>query len=30
MADGKKPTGLFSLVLHRTAAGWKIITDHSP
>jgi uncharacterized protein (TIGR02246 family) len=30
MADGKKPTGLFSLVLHRSAAGWKIITDHSP
>ncbi len=30
MADGTKPTGLFSLVLHRTPAGWKIIADHSP
>jgi ketosteroid isomerase-like protein len=30
MADGKKPSGLFSLVLHRSAAGWGIITDHSP
>jgi uncharacterized protein (TIGR02246 family) len=30
MADGTRPTGLFSLVLHRTPAGWKIITDHSP
>jgi uncharacterized protein (TIGR02246 family) len=30
LAGGKKPTGLFSLVLHRSAAGWRIITDHSP
>jgi ketosteroid isomerase-like protein len=30
MANGTKPTGLFTLVLHRSAAGWGIITDHSP
>jgi uncharacterized protein (TIGR02246 family) len=30
MADGTKPTGLFSLVLHRSATGWGIIVDHSP
>jgi uncharacterized protein (TIGR02246 family) len=29
-ADGKKPSGLFSLVLRRSSAGWRIITDHSP
>jgi ketosteroid isomerase-like protein len=23
-------SGLFSLVLHRNAAGWHIITDHTP
>jgi ketosteroid isomerase-like protein len=27
---GSRNTGLFTLVLHRGAAGWKIITDHSP
>ncbi len=27
---GSRNTGLFTLVLHRTAQGWKIITDHSP
>ena len=30
MASGKKPSGLFTLVLHRSATGWGIITDHSP
>lgn len=30
MPDGKRPSGLFSLVLHKSAAGWGIITDHSP
>jgi uncharacterized protein (TIGR02246 family) len=29
-AGGSRNTGLFTLVLHRTAPGWKIITDHSP
>jgi len=28
--DGTRPSGIFSLVLHRGAAGWRIITDHSP
>jgi uncharacterized protein (TIGR02246 family) len=28
--DGTHPSGLFTLVLHRAAAGWHIITDHSP
>jgi ketosteroid isomerase-like protein len=30
MADGTHPTGIFSLVLHRSPGGWHIITDHSP
>jgi len=30
LPGGTHPTGLFSLVLHRTAAGWRIIADHSP
>jgi ketosteroid isomerase-like protein len=30
MPAGKSPSGLFSLVLHHSAAGWEIITDHSP
>jgi ketosteroid isomerase-like protein len=29
MHDGTHPTGIFTLVLHRTD-GWHIITDHSP
>jgi hypothetical protein len=29
MHDGTHPTGIFTLVLHRTN-GWHIITDHSP
>jgi ketosteroid isomerase-like protein len=29
MKDGTHPTGIFTLVLHRTD-GWHIITDHSP
>jgi uncharacterized protein (TIGR02246 family) len=29
MHDGTHPTGIFTLVLHRTE-GWHIITDHSP
>jgi uncharacterized protein (TIGR02246 family) len=29
-AGSTRNTGLFTLVLHRTAAGWKIINDHSP
>ena len=28
-ASGAHPTGIFTLVLHRTN-GWHIITDHSP
>jgi uncharacterized protein (TIGR02246 family) len=27
---GNRLGGLFSLVLHRTPAGWKIIADHTP
>jgi hypothetical protein len=30
MTDGTHPTGLFSLVLHRSPAGWHIIADHTP
>ena len=29
MHDGTHPTGIFTLVLHRTN-GWHIVTDHSP
>ena len=29
MHDGTHPTGIFTLVLHRTS-GWHIITDHTP
>ncbi len=27
--DGKKPTGLFTLILHQFPEGWKIIHDHT-
>jgi ketosteroid isomerase-like protein len=30
LPNGTSPTGLFSLVLHRSPAGWHIIADHSP
>jgi len=30
MTDGSHPTGIFSLVLHRSASGWHIVVDHSP
>ncbi|MBD5634649.1 MAG: DUF4440 domain-containing protein [Candidatus Eremiobacteraeota bacterium] len=30
LAGGAHPTGIFSLVLHRSPGGWHIITDHSP
>jgi ketosteroid isomerase-like protein len=29
-AKGGNVSGLFSLVVHRSAAGWHIITDHTP
>jgi beta-aspartyl-peptidase (threonine type) len=29
MSDGKKPTGLFTLLLRRFSEGWKIIHDHT-
>jgi ketosteroid isomerase-like protein len=29
-SKGGNVSGLFSLVLHRNAAGWHIITDHTP
>ena len=29
MSDGKKPQGLFTLVLRKFPGGWKIIHDHS-
>jgi len=30
LPGGAHPTGLFSLVLHRSAGAWHIIADHSP
>ncbi len=30
MTNGTHPTGIFSLVLHRSPAGWRIIDDHTP
>jgi uncharacterized protein (TIGR02246 family) len=30
LPGGKTPSGLFSLVLHRSHGEWRIITDHSP
>jgi hypothetical protein len=30
MTNGTHPTGIFSLVLHRSASGWHIIDDHTP
>jgi ketosteroid isomerase-like protein len=30
MAGGAHPTGIFSLVLHRSPGGWHIVADHSP
>jgi hypothetical protein len=30
MTNGKHPTGIFSLVLHRSPGGWHIIDDHTP
>jgi ketosteroid isomerase-like protein len=30
LPSGAHPTGLFSLVLHRSAGAWHIIADHSP
>jgi uncharacterized protein (TIGR02246 family) len=29
MSDGKKPQGLFTLVLRKVPEGWKIVHDHS-
>jgi ketosteroid isomerase-like protein len=29
LEDGKDATGLFSLVFHKTAQGWRIVSDHS-
>lgn len=30
MTNGTHPTGIFSLVLHRSSSGWHIIDDHTP
>ena len=30
LPHGKNPTGLFTLVMHKSSAGWGIVTDHSP
>ncbi len=30
MTNGTHPTGIFSLVLHRSPSGWHIIDDHTP
>ncbi len=29
LAGGKTATGMFTLVMHRTAGGWRIAIDHS-
>lgn len=29
MADGKKPSGLFTLILRKMPQGWKIVHDHT-
>jgi ketosteroid isomerase-like protein len=29
MSDGKKPGGLFTLILRRVDGGWKIVHDHT-
>jgi ketosteroid isomerase-like protein len=29
MSDGKKPGGLFTLILKRMPAGWRIVHDHT-
>ncbi len=30
LRDGTHPSGIFSLVLHRSAGAWHIIDDHTP
>jgi ketosteroid isomerase-like protein len=30
MTNGTHPTGIFSLVLHRSSGAWHIIDDHTP
>jgi ketosteroid isomerase-like protein len=29
MADGTKPTGLFTVILRKLPGGWKIVHDHT-
>lgn len=29
MADGSRPTGLFTLIMRRLPDGWKIVHDHT-
>ena len=29
MADAKSASGIFSLTFHKTAAGWRIVADHT-
>jgi ketosteroid isomerase-like protein len=29
MPDGSRPNGLFTLILRRLPAGWKIVHDHT-
>jgi len=29
MSDGKKPNGLFTLIVRRMPGGWKIVHDHT-
>lgn len=29
MSDGKKPHGLFTLIMKQMAGGWKVVHDHS-
>ena len=30
MANGRHPTGVFALLLHRSPSGWHIINDYTP
>ena len=29
MSDGKRPTGLFTLILRKRPEGWRIVHDHT-
>jgi hypothetical protein len=29
MPDGKRPSGLFTLILRKLPEGWRIVHDHT-